>query len=140
MIVKTKYAKDFGWGFYTTQDEEQAKRWAKRRAQRFDGTPSVSVYEYTSNETLLSLEFKATSPEWIDFIAACRHGNLHRYDVVSGPMADDDVWNVVEDYLSGIMSREEFLSTIKFRHPTHQMSFHSIAGLNSISFVRGYEV
>lgn len=34
------------------------------------------------------------SEEWLDFIADCRHGKIHDYDIVEGPMADDTIWNV----------------------------------------------
>lgn len=140
MIVKTTYAKDFSWGFYTTTFKEQAEKWARRRAQRYGGVPCISVYEYAPSASIDVLEFDSTSNEWLDFVASCRAGNTHHHDVVVGPMADDEIWNMVEDFLSGVLSREEFLSIIKFRHPTHQMSFHSIAALNSLTFVEGYEL
>lgn len=28
------------------------------------------------------------SDEWLDFVAACRHGESHAFDIVEGPMAD----------------------------------------------------
>ena len=34
-----------------------------------------------------------------DFIADCRNGSLHDYDIVEGPMADDTIWNYVNDFL-----------------------------------------
>lgn len=37
--------------------------------------------------------------EWLDFIAECRVGKIHEYDIVEGPMADDTIWNFVNDYL-----------------------------------------
>ena len=36
--------------------------------------------------------------EWLDFIAECRVGKIHEYDIVEGPMADDTIWNFVNDY------------------------------------------
>lgn len=32
-IRKTKYKKDFSWGFYCTKDYQQAARWASRKNQ-----------------------------------------------------------------------------------------------------------
>ncbi len=40
-ILKVRFSKDFGTGFYCTEIMEQAKRWARR----FD-SPIVSHYEY----------------------------------------------------------------------------------------------
>ena len=41
------------------------------------------------------------SDEWLYFIAQCRSGKTHNYDIVEGPMADDTVWNYVNDFLTG---------------------------------------
>ena len=57
------------------------------------------------------------SEEWLDFIADCRHGKIHDCDIVEGPMADDTIWNFVNDYLSGNISRAVFWEYAKFKHP-----------------------
>ena len=49
------------------------------------------------------------SDEWLDLIAQCRNGKTHNYDIVEGPMADDTVWNYVNDFLTGRISRKQFL-------------------------------
>ena len=36
---------DFGQGFYLTSFEDQARRWAFRKALRFGGNPTVNIYE-----------------------------------------------------------------------------------------------
>ena len=43
--------------------------------------------------------------EWLDFIATCRSGLVHDYDIVEGPMADDTVWNYVNDFFTGEINR-----------------------------------
>ena len=48
------------------------------------------------------------SDEWLDLIAQCRNGKTHNYDIVEGPMADDTVWNYVNDFLTGRISRKQF--------------------------------
>ena len=75
--------------------------------------------------------------EWLNFIAKCRKGILHDYDIVEGPMADDTIWNFVNDYLEGNISKEVFFEYAKFKHPTHQISFHSIRALDCLKFVKG---
>lgn len=40
-IRKTRYTKDFSWGFYCTEDFEQAVRWANRG----NGDPVINFYE-----------------------------------------------------------------------------------------------
>ena len=79
-----KYNKDFYFGFYCTLYKEQAIRWATRR-----GAGYLNEYEYTPNDALKVKQFPEMTEEWLDFIAACRSGKPHEYDIVEGPMADD---------------------------------------------------
>ena len=132
-IRKTKYTKDFSWGFYCTKSYEQAWRWAERR--HADGVDNV--YSYVENPNLNILRFDEMTDEWLDFIASCRSGKVHNYDIVEGPMADDTIWNFVNDYLSGDISRAVFWEYAKFKHPTHQMSFHTLRALDCLTFERG---
>ena len=74
--------------------------------------------------------------EWLDFIAECRNGLVHDYDIVEGPMADDTVWNYVNDFLAGDISRSVFWELAKFKHPTHQISFHTLKALDCLKFER----
>ena len=46
------------------------------------------------------------SDEWLDFIAKCRAGETHPYDIVEDPMADDTIWAYVNGFTSGQISRE----------------------------------
>lgn len=47
-IRKGKYGKDFSWGFYCTEDYEQAKRWAKRNRKM----PTINIYDFEINNKL----------------------------------------------------------------------------------------
>ena len=86
-VRKAKYTKDFSWGFHCTNNIQQAIRWANRGA----GDPVINYYEYEPNDSLKILKFPEMSDEWLDFIAQCRNGKTHNYDIVEGPMADDTV-------------------------------------------------
>ena len=134
-IRKGLYSKDFGWGFYCTEFQTQAERWAKR----FE-TPIVSVYAYVPNEKLDALVFNEMSDAWLDFIADCRSGKPHTHDVVSGAMANDQVWNYVADFISGILTREQFWVLAKFKHPTHQIAFCTANALTCLQYIESYEV
>ena len=68
----TRYTKDFSWGFYCTNNYQQAYRWADRRSA--DGI--VNVYRYVENPELKILRFPEMSDEWLDFIAKCRAGEM----------------------------------------------------------------
>ena len=128
----TRYTKDFSWGFYCTNNYQQAYRWADRRSA--DGL--VNVYRYVENPDLKILRFPEMSDEWLDFIAKCRAGETHPYDIVEGPMADDTIWDYVNGFTSGQISREAFWALAKFKHPTHQISFHTVNVLHCLTFER----
>lgn len=128
-VIPGSYAKDFGDGFYLTLLQDQAEKWAFRKyrnVRRADSSarPVVSVYRFEKSkaaESCPSLLFPAMSDEWLDFIAACRGGVSHQYAYVEGPMADDKVYNFVESFLAGSISREEFWEKARFSYPTHQV-------------------
>ena len=84
-VRKARYTKDFSWGFYCTNNFKQAVRWANRGI----GDPIINYYEYKPNEKLNILRFPEISDAWLDFIAECRSGKTHSYDIVEGPMAND---------------------------------------------------
>ena len=76
----------------------------------------------------------------LDFIVACRSGHSHDYDIVEGPMADDTIYNYVQGYIDGKYSRTVFWELAKFKHPTHQISFHTEEALKTLHYVEGVMV
>jgi len=134
-IRKARYTKDFGTGFYCTELEEQAKIWStKRSASGF-----VTSYTYASNPELIVKQFREDD-EWLDFVVSCRRGESHGYDIVEGPMADDKIWNEIDDFIAGTISRAAFWELIKFTKPTHQISFHNTKSLQTLAFLGEKEV
>ena len=131
-VRKMKYTKDFSWGFYCTNNYEQAVRWAGRG----EGEPIINYYDYEPDEKLSVLKFDSMTDEWLDFIAWCRSGKTHQYDIVEGPMANDTVWNYVNDLLTGRINRKHFWVLAEFRYPTHQNIFHTLSALNCLTFNR----
>lgn len=84
--------------------------------------------------------FEKIIEEWLGFIISCRKGIPHSYDIVKGPMADDEIYNYIQDYEDGKISRVAFWELAKFKHPTHQISFHTISALNTLNFLEGEKV
>lgn len=72
--------------------------------------------------------------EWLDFIINCRNGIKHKYDIVIGAMADDQVYNYITDLISGEITREAFWELAKFKHPTHQIALCTDNALKCIKF------
>ena len=126
-IRKARFNKDFYFGFYCTNIEKQAERWATRYGDK----GYINKYEYTENTELKILKFEKMTEEWLDFIISCRNGQAHQYDIVEGPMADDTIYNYLQ--------RAAFWELVKFKYPTHQISFHTISALDTLKFI-GSEV
>ena len=135
-ILINGYYKDFGYGFYCTNLEKQAKRWALTKK----GASIVNNYSYIENKNLKALCFDEMTEEWLEFVVACRRGKEHDYDIVEGPMADDTIFNYVQNFVDGKISREAFWNLAKFKKPTHQISFHTARALTTLSFLKGIEV
>jgi hypothetical protein len=134
-IIPGKHPKDFGEGFYCTALKEQAVRWAKRY-----NTPVVSAYEFEPDSGLRTLDFPEMTEEWLDFIVACRNGEPHNYDIVTGAMANDQIFNYISDFITGILTREQFWVLAKFKHPTHQINFCTKDALACVTFAASEEV
>lgn len=65
-LLKVQRELDFGKGFYTTSDLQQASTWAQRTAKRRgNGQPIVSVYEIEDSvfDTLRVLHFASADVE-----------------------------------------------------------------------------
>ena len=133
-IRKHRFTKDFSWGFYCTKIKEQAERWA----EKFN-TSIVNVYEVKDIDSLNIKRFEDYTDEWLEFVVKCRSGSTHEYDVVIGPMADDTIYDYIEAYTHGQMNKEKFFELMKFKYPTHQISFHTIKALDCINFIESYE-
>ena len=130
-----KYNKDFYFGFYCTFMEQQAIRWATRF-----GEGIVNVYEYEPDDSVKILKFEKMTEDWLDFIIACRSGTPHEWDIVEGPMADDTIYNYIQEFQDGKISREAFWVLAKFRYPTHQICFNTEKALETITFKEARKV
>lgn len=61
-ILQNGFYKDFGYGFYCTGYEKQAKRWAMTRK----GDSVINHYEYKADPKLKVLIFDEMTDEWLD--------------------------------------------------------------------------
>lgn len=129
-ILQNGFYKDFGYGFYCINLERQAKRWTMTRK----GKTVVNRYEYVPDKNQKILSFSEMSDDWLDFVVSCRRGIEHDYDIVEGPMADDQIWNYVEGFMEGRVSKAAFWELVKFRYPTHQIVFCTEEALKTITF------
>ena len=132
---------DFGYGFYTTTNKDQAISFADKVYKRKnEGTKQVSIYEIDIEklfEDCSVLRFESANEEWLDFVSENRSGNYNGkiYDVIYGPVADDDVYTTFALYQSGALTKEQTLETLKIKKLYDQMVFTTEKALSYLRFI-----
>jgi hypothetical protein len=94
----------------------------------------VNCYDYTEDKNMKVCTFEEMTEEWLQFVVDCRRGKEHDYDIVEGPMADDQIWDYVEDYIVGNITKAAFWELVKFKYPTHQIVFCTEDALKTLHF------
>lgn len=136
---------DFGKGFYTTTQMEQAEKWTEIKLDRAkSGKRIVSVYEVDdaliTNPELRIREFHGVDAAWLDFVVSCRKGQEHDFDLVFGPVANDKVFTVVNLYESGLLDAPAAIAELKAYKTYDQLSFHTVRVIKELKFVESYDV
>lgn len=142
-LTRSKNKRDFGQGFYTTTIQAQAEAWAKNIALRNKSTAAyVYVYEFTLSDELDCKVFDGLTAEWLEFIKVNRSlgGIQHGYDVVIGPVADDNTMLTVNRYMNGTYTTEEALQRLAYYKVNDQVCLNTEKAVNYIKLVRRYEV
>ena len=141
-IIKPNRTLDFGNGFYTTTNHSQASDFARRvTMNRGKGIATVNVYEV--NEALAfdmcdGLRFPGVVDAWLDFVSDNRMGVYSgpEYDLVFGPVAKDDVYETLQLYVNGAISREYTMERLKIKELFNQLVFKTDRALAFLRFVR----
>lgn len=138
-ISKSHNRRDFGRGFYTTVLKEQSKAWAYRLSFR-EKKEQYYVYEFLFEEnTELSVKrFDTLSEDWLEFIKENRDkgGLQHNFDVVIGPVADDNTMETVQLYIANILTAKEAVERLQYNKVNNQVSFHTEKALKYLKLVR----
>ena len=142
-INKSANYRDFGKGFYTTTIAAQAESWARSKKLR-NGSKTAYVYVYTMelSDDLAVKEFDGLSEEWLEMIKVNRRygGIQHNFDVVIGPVANDDTRVTVARYMQGIYTTEEALRRLAYSAANDQVSFHTVRAIQRLHLARRYTV
>ena len=143
------YRTDFGKGFYTTTDIEQAKRWTKIKKGRMQEENKddkikryINIYEYTENKNLNILNFEEATEQWLDFVYRNRKSRelLHDYDIVKGPVADDNLFATLRLYERNYTSKEDTIRALKTYKLVNLISFHTSKAIDTIKYIETKEV
>ena len=125
---------DFGQGFYTTSDFEQAAAWARRKVMlRGVGGPVVTCYEVDENSLsqLRTLRFEKADRAWLDYIVGYRRGIAlpDDYELVIGPVANDQTTQTLTLYLDGYINADNALDRLLTQRLKDQYAFRTAAGI-----------
>lgn len=119
---------DFGKGFYVTCLRRQAEQWAARmRLLHATDTAFISLYEFDDDAAVSdgfrSLCFESYNLNWLEFIVASRSGKRPwlGFDWIEGGVANDQVIDTVEDFISQRITAEQALGQLAYAKPNHQM-------------------
>ncbi len=137
-VLHSRKELDFGAGFYTTTNFDQAVSFSKKVALKRKGRPVVSVYEFDEDalDHMRVRRFEGPDHDWLDFIIANRRGEAidTGFDIVRGPVANDDVYGTIALFESGFYSEEEALDHLKVKKLFNQYVFVSDKALSHIRF------
>lgn len=144
-LIPSKRLLDFGAGFYLTSDFEQAKKWAIRTARnRGENRPLISTFEIKENQmrTLNILLFKKPDKDWLQYISANRTGKAteEEYDIVIGPVANDQAIRTVNNYLKGYFSEDIAIQLLLPQKLKDQYTFKTETALEILNFSGVIEV
>ena len=134
---------DFGTGFYTTTSLQQARRWVKLRMEQSQASVGfINIYEYTPKSDLRTRLFRSANEAWVDFVHANRtvQDYNHDYDIVTGPVANDNVYLSFNLYESGIITKRELIRRLKTYKLVDQLLFHTERSLDTLEYVGNKEV
>lgn len=144
-LIQSKRLLDFGAGFYLTTDFAQAEKWARRTAaNRESGIPLVSVYDVCDDELnkLRLLSFSCANEEWLRYIAANRTGKSvdNSFDVIIGPVANDQAIRTVNNYLKGYFSEKIAIELLLPQKLKDQYTFKTEKALALLDFMEARSV
>ena len=140
-LSKSRPGKDFGRGFYLSEDREQAIGMAESKVAFLGGEPIVTSFEFdesflSSNNLKVKL-FDSYTEEWARFVYDNRENftdkPIHQYDIIYGPIANDRVGAQIRNFKNGNIDIEELINRIKYlKGITFQYYFGTEAAIKTL--------
>ncbi|MBP5366807.1 MAG: DUF3990 domain-containing protein [Bacteroidales bacterium] len=140
-----KRGKDFGRGFYLSDNKMQAQKMAELVTSREEyGEPTISTFLFDEgcikNGALNVRIFENYSIEWAEFVVRNRTNNskssAHDYDIVWGPIANDTVGVQIRRYILNYIDINRLIEELKYIRPTFQYFFGTEESLKYLKRVR----
>jgi hypothetical protein len=144
-ILGTNRTLDFGRGFYTTTNRQQAIGFTKnvnRRNRSTIGVVSVYEFEHDNAKHLNILRFTQADEAWLDFVMENRlkKPTEKKYDIVIGAVANDNVYTTLILYADGTLDKATTIARLKTTRLFDQYAFQSEAALSFLKFKHSFNV
>lgn len=137
-LIPARRHLDFGPGFYLTSDLEQARKWALHtRNIHGNGVPTISVFEFDIQvqAQLDVLAFNSPDRNWLKYVVANRTGKETRqYDIVLGPVANDQTIRTVNDFINGYLTEDIAIQLLLPQKLKDQYAFKTERALQNLHF------
>lgn len=105
-----------------------------QRYRRGLGAPTVTFYDFdeTQASALRIIRFSSPDQDWLRFVVQNRRNSFQGpgYDIVIGPVANDNTMPVINDFMSGRLNEETALLLLKPQKLADQYAFLSFKGLS----------
>jgi len=144
-LLKVQRSLDFGKGFYTTSDFDQATKWAQRTARiRKEGEAFVTCYELRDSDitNLKVLRFDKPDEKWLEFVTSNRKNILktNDWDLIIGPVANDQTFPTIILYLDGFIDADSCIRQLLPQKLKDQYTFKTEKALSFLKFIEGKKV
>ena len=151
-LSMSKPYKDFGRAFYLSADKKQAEALAEATVARTGkGVCTISSFSFDESlmeaSTLKVKTFNGYSEEWAEFILNNRNRDFkdinsekcnfdNKYDLVIGPVADDDIIVLFRTFMDGLIDIDTLIKELTYKELTDQYSFHTSEALKYLKGVQ----
>lgn len=121
---KSKPGKDFGVGFYLSDNKQQAQEMAEKKALLLGGVPTITRFEFNdesakADATISYLRFEKYSLNWGQFVHKNRNNktrtSLHSYDIIYGPIANDNIGLQMRRIDTNLINWEQFVKELQHK-------------------------
>ena len=141
-IIHSSRTLDFGEGFYTTSNKEQAIQWIMIRLFGKELKQGI-LNSYEFDETALTsihiklLHFTQPNEAWVDFVLENRLNAdfKHHYDIIIGPVANDRVYTCFNAFENGFMDKQTLIRELKTYRLIDQYLFHTEKALQYLKHI-----
>ena len=124
---------DFGQGFYVTDSKEFASRWVRQK-------PGENIYIncYELDDETLNIKKLDRDSEWFKYVFSNRRSlpdSLSEYDVITGPIANDTIFNTLGIMTSGVLTDEQAMSLLSIGPCYKQIALKTNIAASKLKFI-----